>query len=101
MPHEKKDIFKELLVDSCITASVTLVGMMLIWGWSVTILFDGDAEIVKFGIPMIFYSPRPSLIGWLILMILISPFLQLLTTIFAGNITMLSIYSKNKVKIVK
>ena len=101
MPHEKKDIFKELLVDSCITASVTLVGMMLIWGWSVTILFDGDAEIVKFGIPMIFYSPRPSLIGWLILMILISPFLQLLTTIFAGNITLLSIYSKNKVKIVK
>ena len=96
-PNEMKDIFKELLLYSCITACVTLVGMILIWGWSVTILQASEEEIVNFGLPLILYTPRASLIGWLILMILISPFLQLLTTIFAGNLTLLSIYSKKKV----
>ncbi len=96
-PNEMKDIFKELLLYSCITACVTLVGMILIWGWSITILQASDEEIVNFGLPLILYTPRASLIGWLILMILISPFLQLLTTIFAGNLTLLSIYSKKKV----
>jgi hypothetical protein len=94
--YEMKEILRRLLIDSFITASVTLVGMMVIWGWSITILRDSDAEIVNFGIPLILYSPQASLIGWLILMILISPILQLLTTIFAGNLTLLSIYGKEK-----
>jgi hypothetical protein len=37
-----------------------------------------------------------SLIGWLVLMIAISPFLQLLTTVFAGHLTLLSLYRKKK-----
>lgn len=94
--HEMKEILQRLLVGSCITASVTLVGMLLIWGWSISMLRDSDAEIANFGIPLILYSPQASLIGWLILMVVISPILQLLTTIFAGNLTLLSIYNKEK-----
>jgi hypothetical protein len=95
--NEIKDILKQLLKGAFITASVTFVGMILIWGWSITLLRGSDTEIANFGIPMILYSPRASLIGWLILMILISPFLQLLATIFAGNLTLLSIYNKKKI----
>ena len=36
------------------------------------------------GIPLILYDPRWSFIGWMVLMIIISPFLQLLTIIFAS-----------------
>lgn len=95
--YEMKDIFKKLLTSSFITACITFIGMIIIWGWSITLLRGSDADIENFGLPLILYSPRASLIGWLILMIVISPFLQLLTTIFAGNVTLMSIYSKKRV----
>lgn len=94
---EMKDILQQLMKGAFIITCVTFVGMVLIWGWSIILLQGSDAEISDFGIPMILYLPRSSLIGWLILMILISPFLQLLTTIFAGNLTLLSIDSKKKI----
>jgi hypothetical protein len=94
--RDMKANLQRLLVGSCITASVTLAGMLLIWGWSISILLESDAKIANFGLPLILYSPRASLIGWLILMIVISPVLQLLTTVFAGNLTLLSIYGKEK-----
>ena len=94
--HELKAILRRLLVYSCITACVTFLGMVLIWGWSITILRDPHADLAKFGMPMILYEPRASFIGWLLLMIVISPFLQLLTTVFAGHLTLLSIYRKEK-----
>jgi|WetSurMetagenome_2_1015567.scaffolds.fasta_scaffold102176_3 hypothetical protein len=89
-------ILQKLLAGAFLTSCVTLVGMILIWGWSIGILFGSDAEIVNFGLPMIMYTPRASLIGWLILMIVISPFLQLLTTLFAGNLTLVIINKKNQ-----
>jgi hypothetical protein len=70
--------------------------MLLLWGWSAKMLFSSEAEIINFGIPQILYKPRMSLFGWLVLMIIISPFLQLLTTVFAGNLTLLSLYRKKK-----
>jgi hypothetical protein len=91
---EVKDILKRLLIYSCITAGVTSLGMLLLWGWSVKILFGPETDILNFGIPQILYEPRMSLIAWLLLMILISPFLQLLTTVFAGHLTLLSLYKK-------
>ncbi len=94
--RDVKILLQRLLIDSCITACVTLVGMALIWGWSITMLQASNAQIIEFGIPLILYNPRASLIGWLVLMILISPILQLLTTIFAGHLTLLWIYRKEK-----
>jgi hypothetical protein len=91
---EVKDILKRLLIYSCITAGITFLGMLLIWGWSIKILYAPVADIVNFGLPQILYEPRMSFIAWLLLMIMISPFLQLLTTVFAGHLTMLSLYRK-------
>ena len=93
---EVKEILKLLLIYSCITAAVTFLGMLLLWGWSINLLSGSEAEMVNFGIPQILFSPRMSLIGWLVLMIVVSPFLQLLTTVLAGNLTLLSLYRKKK-----
>jgi len=92
--NEVKDILKRMLIYSCITAGVTFLGMLLIWGWSIKMLFGSVTDIVNFGLPQILYEPRMSFIAWLLLMILISPFLQLLTTVFAGHLTMFSLYRK-------
>jgi len=89
------EILYKLLKVAGILSLVTLAGMVLIWGWSIKILSGTDSEIGNFGIPMIMYSPRASLISWLILMIVISPFLQLLTTMFAGIITILKLNKKS------
>jgi hypothetical protein len=59
-------------------------------------LYGPEADLANFGIPQILFEPRLSLIAWLLLMIAISPFLQLLTTVFAGHLTLLSLYRKNK-----
>jgi len=61
----------------------------VIWGSVAPMLFDPAADFVNFGIPMILYEPKVSFIGWLVLMIFISPFLQLLTTLFASHLTLL------------
>jgi hypothetical protein len=58
----------------------TLVVMVAIWGRSVAMFFDPASDFENFGIPLILYSPKASFIGWLALMMLISPLLQVLTT---------------------
>jgi hypothetical protein len=62
--------------------------MAVLWGPVTTMLFDPAADLANFGIPMILYEPLPSFIAWLVLMIFISPFLQLLTTLFASYLTL-------------
>jgi hypothetical protein len=38
---------------------------------------------------MILYDPTASFVGWLVLMIAVSPFLQLLTTVFGSHLTLM------------
>jgi hypothetical protein len=85
--QEIKVTLKKALRDSLITAGITFALMAVIWGHTVTMLFDPAADFVNFGIPMILYEPETSFVGWLVLMIFVSPFLQLLTTIFAAYLT--------------
>jgi hypothetical protein len=68
--------------------------MSIIWGNTISMLFNPSADFKNFGIPLILYDPKLSFMGWLILMILISPFLQLLTTIFTAYLTLLR-WSRN------
>src|SRR4030042_1400504 len=77
-------VFRRVLLYAIITAAVTLLGMIVIWVPSIPMLFNPAQDLATSGIPMILYEPRASFIGWMVLMILISPFLQLLTTVFAG-----------------
>lgn len=73
-----------LLRAALISCAVTLVVLGLLWlptlGW----LFDPARDLANFGIPMILYTPRASYIGWMILMVLISPFLQFLMMVFGS-----------------
>lgn len=82
-------LLKRVFTHALIVPIVTFIVMVGIWGRTAALLSDPAADFEYFGIPMILYDPRLSFIGWLVLMIVISPFLQLLTTIFAAYLTLL------------
>lgn len=82
--HSLKDILKY----SFLTSFLTFILMVLIWGPISTMLMNPATDFANFGIPMILYDPKISFIGWIILMVFISPFLQLLNTIFAANVNL-------------
>lgn len=84
-----REVLKKILWYAIITSVFTFVVMVIIWGPVTTMLFDPNADYVNFGIPLILYEPTASFIGWLVLMIVISPFLQLLTTLFGSHLTLL------------
>jgi hypothetical protein len=82
-------VFRRVLLYAVVTAAVTLLGMIAIWGPTISILFDPGKDLANTGVPMILYEPRASFIGWIVLMMVISPFLQLLTTLFGSHLTLL------------
>jgi hypothetical protein len=79
-----------ILKFSALAAAFTFLIMIVIWGPTLRFLFDPTFDFNNFGHPFILYDPKISFIGWLVLMIFISPFLQLLATIFASFITLAS-----------
>jgi len=83
------EVLKRTLLQATVTSAVTFAMMSVIWGSVAPMVFDPAADFVNFGIPMILYDPRASFVGWLVLMVFISPFLQLLTTLFASHLTLL------------
>ena len=96
-PEERdtREILHRVLRCGGITAGFTLLLMAVLWGRAIAMLFDPAADLANFGIPMILFEPRPSFIGWLVLMIFISPFLQFLMTVL-GSVVTLSRRSREK-----
>lgn len=86
---EIKDALGAVLRDSLITSGITFLFMAVLWGRTIPMLFDPASDFANFGIPMILFDARLSFIGWLVLMIFISPFLELLTTVFAAYLTVI------------
>jgi hypothetical protein len=84
------DALEGLLRGAGLTSGVTFVLMAALWGTTVPMLFRPAADIAHFGIPLLLFQPRASLIGWLVLMILVSPVLQLLTTLLGGHLALLT-----------
>jgi hypothetical protein len=70
---------------AAVTSALTLVCMLVLWGLQALKLGAPEAELANFGIPMILYRPRASFVGWLLLMIVVSPFLQVLCTLFGAQ----------------
>ena len=91
-PNEEnpKDILKKSFKYAVTTSLFTFVVMAILWGPTIKLLFIPGYDFKNFGIPLILYDPKISFIGWLVLMIFISPFLQLLSTIFASYLTLLN-----------
>ncbi|MBM4241550.1 MAG: hypothetical protein FJ150_07830 [Euryarchaeota archaeon] len=90
------DILTGILKYSFFASVVTFIWMVVIWGPISTMLLNPGADFANFGIPMILYEPKISFIGWIILMIFISPFLQLLSTVFASHVTLWRLLKKNQ-----
>jgi len=80
-------VLQRTSIYSLVVPTSTLVLMLIVWGPTIVMLFDPTADLANFGIPMILYGPKASFVGWLVLMILISPFLQLLTSLFSSHCT--------------
>lgn len=89
-------MFYKILKLSFLASVFTFLQMIVIWGRTIPMFFDPKSDFKNFGHPFILYDPKISFIGWLILMIFISPFLQLLTTIFASFIAMIRIGQKKQ-----
>ena len=79
----------KILKFSLLAAIFTFIVMLIVWGSAILIHIHSVSDIQNFGHPNILYDPVTSFIGWLILMIIVSPFLQLLTSIFAAFITVI------------
>jgi hypothetical protein len=77
-----------ILKLSLLAASFTFLIMLVIWGSAIALHFDQKFDFKNFGHPFILYDPKISFYGWLVLMIIISPCLQLLTTVFAAFIVL-------------
>ena len=95
---EEQDIrvtLRKVLRCAALTSGFTLLLMAILWGRTIALLFDPAADLANFGIPMILYEPRASFIGWIVLMIFISPFLQFLMTVL-GSVVTLSRRSREK-----
>jgi hypothetical protein len=81
-----RQLLSRILRWAAASAAWTFLQMAVIWVRTVPMLFDPSVDIAQFGHPMILYEPVPSFIGWIVLMVLVSPFLQLLTTVFAATL---------------
>jgi hypothetical protein len=84
--HQK---YYKIFKFSLLASIFTFILMLVIWGRTIPKFFDPSYDFENFGHPFILYDPKLSFIGFSILMIIISPFLQLLTTIFAVFITLI------------
>jgi hypothetical protein len=89
VPASTRDMLRRILSYAALTSAITFVLMLLVWGSSLLMFFDSGADLVNYGMPMILFEPLPSFIGWLVLMIVISPFLQFLMTLFGAHLTWL------------
>jgi hypothetical protein len=79
-------LLRMCLTAACLTSGFTFLLMLIIWGPVTRMLLDPSADFENFGIPMILYDPKASFIGWIVLMIVISPFLQAVAGTFASSV---------------
>ena len=80
---------RAILRAAFLASFYTFLLMLIIWGPTIPILWDREADLANFGIPMILYEAKASFIGWEVLMIAISPFLQLLAIVFGADVRLM------------
>jgi len=81
-------LYRWIFSQALLTTGPMFLILAVIWGSTVVLLFDPTTDFANFGHPFILFDPRLSFIGWLVLMIFISPVLRLLTTVFASFLTL-------------
>jgi hypothetical protein len=85
-PADLRQLLRRCLLASVLASTFTFLCLLALWGPVGAMLFDPGADFANFGTPLILYEPKASFIGWLVLMIVVSPVLQLLAAAFASAI---------------
>jgi hypothetical protein len=88
--NDLSEILKKSFKYGIVTTFITFLIMLIIWGGAIIVFFNHNYDFKNFGNPLILYDPKLSFIGWLTLMIVISPLLQLLTTVFSFCMTLIN-----------
>jgi len=83
-----RTVLRDIIRLSFFTSLFTFIMLAVIWGRLVPWIFDSSHDLANFGIPMILYSAKASFIGWLVLMLILSPVLQFMSTIVGAAVTL-------------
>lgn len=75
---------RALLGAAVALAGVSLAVLLVVWGPHIPKAFDPAFSAAEWGIPLILYTSRASTIGWLLLMLVISPALQFMAVLTGG-----------------
>ncbi len=87
-PSVARSALRTLLAQALAVAGVSLLVLLAFWGPSIPLAFDPGFDAAAAGIPLILYTPQASLIGWLVLMILVSPLLQFAAVVTGGTLAL-------------
>ena len=86
-PDLSLDSLRKLLRAAALSVMVSLAILGAIWlPAALSWLRNSSKDLAQFGMPLILFEPRASFIGWICLMVLISPFMQFLMTLLGGVI---------------
>jgi len=81
---------RQLVLAGAGLAGASFVVLAVVWGPQVPNAFDPAFDAAEFGIPLILYGPQASMIGWLVLVMVVSPVLQGMALVSAGAVAMLA-----------
>ena len=84
-PESMRTVFVSALVPSIMTFAF----MVAIWLPQLTLLWRRDFDVANWGIPLWLYTPMASFIGWMVLMVVVSPALQLLAAVFGAYVALM------------
>jgi len=80
---------RSLVLAAAGLAAVSFVVLLVVWGPHIPKAFDPAVDAVSYGIPLILYTSRASMIGWFVLMLVISPVVQFMAVASTGAVAML------------
>jgi hypothetical protein len=88
-PEAAKPSRKSIFRAAFLFGGFTFALMAILWLPALPMLWNSQADLANFGIPLLLFEPRASFIAWELLMIVISPFLQVLAIIFGADLRLL------------
>lgn len=90
-----RTMLRSLVSAALSLAAVSLLLLLVVWGPSAPLAFDPAIDAAEWGVPLILYTSQASKIGWLVLMIVISPALQCMA-VLTGGMLRLSLRSNRR-----
>lgn len=87
-PSVPRAAIRALLANAAALAVVSVLVLLVVWGPSIPSAFDPDFDTAGFGIPFLLYTPHASMVGWLVLMLVVSPLAQFTATIAGGALAL-------------